>query len=97
MIALAATLAVALLIAGGGCLYLTTTHQRLLAAPLPLSARAAGWVCLLAALAILLTFMGPATAVFTWTIGLMMAWTIPPIAIGWLRYRKETRPRETRA
>ena len=89
---LAAALAALLLIGGALCLYLTTPHQRLLAAPL--STRAApiiGWLCLAAALAILLGVMGPGTAVFTWTIGLMMVWTIPPVVVGWLRYRTGTR------
>lgn len=90
MIILAAAIAGALLIGGGVCLYLTTSYQRLLSAPLPLrTARVAGWLGLAAALAILLSLMGPATAIFTWTVGLMMAWTIPPVAIGWLRYRRE--------
>lgn len=92
MTGFAATLSGALLIGGAICLYAGTPRQRLLATgPAPLPARAAGYACLGAALAILLALMGPATAVFTWTIGLMTVWTILPVAIGWLRHRKETR------
>lgn len=82
------------LLAGGAlCLYAGTPRQRLLATRLPPRlARAAGCTCLAAALAILLALMGPATAVFTWTIGLMTVWTIVPVAIGWLRHRKEAEP-----
>lgn len=90
MNALAATLAALLLAGGGACFYLTLPHQRLLPAPWPSGKRAAGWLCLAGALAILLCLMGPATAVFTWTIGLMAVWTMPPIIIAWLRHRKAT-------
>lgn len=82
----------ALLVAGALCLYAGAPNQRLLAAPLASRpARAAGCACLAAALAMLLATMGPATAVFTWTTGLMLVWTILPIVIGWLRHRDETR------
>lgn len=91
MIVFAATLAMALLVTGAVRLYLTTAHQRLLPAPLPVRARGIGGACLVGALVILLGLMGTATAVFTWAIGLMVAWTIPPVAIGWLHYRKGTR------
>lgn len=87
----AAALAVILLVGGAACLYLAAPHQRLLPAPLPRSAALAGVLGLFAALATLLALMGPATAVFAWTAGLMMAWTLLPIVIGWLRYRKERR------
>lgn len=93
MMAFATALAGTLLTGGAICLYASTPHQRLLATRLaPRPARAAGFACLAAALAMLLALMGPATAVFTWTIGLMTAWTILPVAVGWLRHRKETRP-----
>lgn len=93
MIAVGAMLAVLVLAGGAFCLYLTVPHQRVLAVPLPSHAmRIVGFVGLAAALAILLALMGPATAVFSWTIGLMTAWTIPPVAIGWLHYRKQPRP-----
>lgn len=88
-----ATLAGALLVAGALCLYVATPNQRLLATrPAPRPARAAGCACLVAALAILLALMGSATAVFTWAIGLMTAWTIPPVVIAWLRHRRQARP-----
>lgn len=90
---LPATLSAFLLIGGAACLYQATPHQRLLVTPLSArTALVAGSVCLVGALAILLGLMGSATAVFTWTIGLMTAWTIPPVVIGWLRRRRETRP-----
>jgi hypothetical protein len=93
MSVLAAALAVLLLVGGAAGLYLTTSNQRLVAAPLPSrTARVAGLASLFAALALLLGLMGPATAIFTWMIGLMLAWTIPPVVIGWLRHRKEIMP-----
>lgn len=92
-LSLQAAFAGALLLGGALCLYAGTPHQRLLAArPASRRVRVAGGACLAAALALLLARMGPATAVFTWTIGLMTAWTILPIAIGWLRHRRQARP-----
>lgn len=87
----ATALAIVLLGGGGACVYLTLPNQRLLPAHLPPGKRAAGWACLIGSLAVLLCLMGPATAVFTWTIGLMAVWTMLPIAIAWLRHRKDTR------
>lgn len=81
--------AAALLIVGAAALYATMVHQRLLSSPLPRRARAAASVALVGALALLLALMGPATAVFTWVIGLMAIWTLLPLATGWLRYRRE--------
>src|SRR3546814_9801782 len=70
MSVLAAALAVLLLVGGAAGLYLTTSNQRLVAAPLPSrTARVAGLASLFAALALLLGLMGPATAIFTWMIG----------------------------
>lgn len=88
---LLAMLAILLLGVGAASLYLTTSHQRLLARPpaTPLL-RIAGAGILAVALAALLMLMGSAAAIFTWTIGLMLVWTIPPIVIGWLHYRKES-------
>lgn len=89
MTLLAAMLAITLLAGGAACLYVATPNQRLLArSPAPRFLRIVGLVCLVCALAVLLGLMGPATAVFTWMTGLMLAWTIPPVVVGWLRYRK---------
>jgi len=93
MMAFAAILAGALLLGGAVSLYLSTPNQRLLARrPARRAMQAIAGLSLTAALAILLALMGPATAVFTWTIGLMLAWTILPVAIGWRHHRKGTRP-----
>lgn len=89
MILFWAALAALLLIGGAIGLYLVAPHQRLLARPLATAwSKPAAMVCAACALVILLTLMGPATAVFTWMTGLMLVWTIPPVVIGWLRHRK---------
>jgi len=76
---------------GATCLYLAAPHQVPLArAPNGRMLRAAGMCGLVIALALLLTIMGSATAVFTLTIGLMLLWTIAPVVIRWLKFRKET-------
>ncbi|MFT3964560.1 MAG: hypothetical protein QM690_01600 [Sphingobium sp.] len=79
------------LLIGAACFYLAAPHQIVLKPPV--SGRAlqiTGAVALLASLVLLLTQMGSATAVFTWTVGLMVLWSVPPIVIRWLRFRKET-------
>ena len=84
-----AALAALLLTGGAAGLYLATPHQRLLARPFDAPGlRFGGALCAFGALVLLLMRMGPATAVFTWMTGLMLAWTIPPVVIGWLRHRK---------
>src|SRR3546814_15708414 len=93
MSVLAAALAVLLLVGGAAGLYLTTSNQRLVAAPLPSrTARVAGLASLFAALALLLGLLGPATGIFTWMIGLLLAWTVPPAVIGRLRQRQGIPP-----
>lgn len=75
---------------GATCLYLAAPYQALLDhAPDGKILRIAGICGLVIALVLLLTVMGPATAVFTWTIGLMLLWTVAPVAIRWLKFRKE--------
>src|SRR3546814_14624939 len=93
MSVLAAALAVLLLVGGAAGLYLTTSNQRLMAAPLPSrTARVAGLASLFAALAPLLGLMGSAAAIFTWMLGLMLAWALPPVVIGRLPPRQEYMP-----
>jgi len=85
-----AWLAALALVAGTTCLYTATPHQALLTGPArgPVQ-RWIGFVCLTSSLVLLLLVMGPATAVFTWTVGAMLMWSVPPIVVRWLRYRKE--------
>ncbi len=89
---IAVILAAVLLTAGALALYLCAPHQRLLSAPARKPAAWIGAALLAAALALLLTMMGPATAVFTWMTALALLWTIPPVVIGWLRFRRSARP-----
>lgn len=88
---IAALIAAAAGIIGATCLYLAAPNQALLdSVPNKRPVRIAGYSGLIIALASLLTLMGSATAVFTWTIGLMLLWTVPPVAIRWLKFRKES-------
>lgn len=87
LLACAAALLVAL---GALLLYLATPHQRLFVT----RPKSIGYLCVAGGLAILIgllvlvSLMGAAAAVFTWVVGLMVFWTIPPVLAGWLRYRK---------
>jgi len=83
----AAAIAMMMLVAGTTLLYLATPHQALRASPLGRWASRAGLAALAVALILLLRVMGPATAVFAWTTGLMLLWTIPPLAIAFARRR----------
>lgn len=89
MPALLAAFAVVLVFAGAAVAYLTAPHQALLKRRMtaPFS-KIAGALALFGALAVLLSLMGPATAVFTWATGLMLLWSIGPVAIGWMRHRR---------
>lgn len=85
-----AWLATFALLIGAGCLYLASPNQMARKSPVNRRIlRLVGIVALMASLALLLTQMGSATAVFTWTVGLMLLWTVPPVVIRWLRFRKE--------
>ncbi|MEE4451000.1 hypothetical protein V2S85_05070 [Novosphingobium resinovorum] len=67
-------------------LYLAAPHQRWGA--LPLGAAAFGWggaALLVIALVLLLSWAGPATALFILATLLMTTWSIVPVAIAWWR------------
>lgn len=86
-----AWLAALALLIGTTCLYVATPHQALFRAALPRKPLIiTGCVTLAISLALLLGQMGSATAVFTWMTGLMFLWSVPPVVIRWLRYRRET-------
>ena len=87
-----ALLAAALLLGGAAALYLAVPNQALIADRAGRPAIWVGLVALVGALVLLLSLMGPATAVFTWLTGLMLLWSLPPLAIGWLRYRDREKP-----
>lgn len=77
-------------VTGTTCLYLAAPHQALLArVPDTRILLLAGIAGLAAALGLLLTLMGSATAVFTWVVAMMVLWTVPPIVIRWIRFRRE--------
>lgn len=85
-----AGLAALALILGAGCFYVAAPHQTLITPPAnSRTLRLVGLFGLAIALILLLLFMGPATAVFTWMVGMMLLWSIPPIVIRWLRFRRE--------
>lgn len=88
MTAWAAALA---LLGGALCLYLAAPHQALLTGVVraPRWLRAGGGTLLAAALVLLLTVQGPATAVFTWATGAMLVWSVVPVVIRWWRFRRE--------
>lgn len=80
------------LLTGATCLYLAAPHQVLTRRPVNRRALGiGGGIALVASIALLLAVMGPATAVFTWTVGLMMLWSIAPVVIRWLRFRQGQR------
>lgn len=89
MIAVAATFA---LLAGPVLLYLSARHQQWLPRPAPAAVRYAGWAATLLALGLLLLLMGPATAVFTWSTGLMLVWSLLPVVVAWRRARPQVQP-----
>lgn len=84
-----AILAIALLIFGASALYLAAPHQQLLRVAAPRSLALAGGLAIIVALIILLSIMGPATAVFTIFIALMFLWSIPPVVIAWIRFKQK--------
>ena len=78
-------LATTLIFAGATLLYLAAPTQKL--APRRLGRRyiLAGWLVLVLAFSPLLAATGPATAVFTWITGAMLAWSLVPLAVAWWR------------
>ncbi|MFK4875205.1 hypothetical protein [Novosphingobium sp. ZW T3_23] len=81
-----------LIVLSGVALYLAAPHQAWGA--LPLSPRAMGWSCaamLAAGLALLLNWVGVATAFFIAVTLLMTTWSIVPIAVAWWRRSGEDR------
>ena len=69
---------------GAGVLYLASPHQCATSKPLPARAlRWAGWVALVAGQALLLTWAGPATALFIGFTLAMTVWSIVPLAAAW--------------
>lgn len=78
--------ALLLTMAGAFLFYAGSRNQRLFAASRaggPM--RLAGGAALLAALAILWTWFGPATAVFAWMTLAMLVWSVLPLAVAWWR------------
>ena len=87
-----AFIAAVLLILGSLAAYLASPHQQLRPASAPRGFAILAAIAILAALIILLTFMGPATAVFATFIGLMVLWSILPVVIAWVRYTQNGKP-----
>lgn len=83
---LSGSLAGLLAVAGALLLYAAAPAQRLTAGPLPRRALAlSGITALIAALALLLSLAGPATAVFILFTLAMTIWSIVPLAAAWRR------------
>lgn len=79
--------AVVLLICGATLLYMAAPNQSLTRSKVSRPIAFIGAIALVAALVLLFTIMGSAAAIFTWVTALMLLWTVPPIVIGWLRWR----------
>ncbi|WP_337185624.1 hypothetical protein [Phenylobacterium sp.] len=77
--------AAALIFAGSLTLYLATPAQKAVARPLGRPWMVSGWVELALGLGVLLTILGPATAVFTWMTGAMLVWSVVPLGVAWWR------------
>ena len=84
------------LLAGGAIilsalmLYLASRHQKLLSKALPRKTLGtAGSVLALASLVLLRQVSGPAVSVFILMTGLMLLWTLVPLAIAYNRARRE--------
>jgi hypothetical protein len=80
-------------VAGALALYVAAPNQALLAGQVlhRRGWRVAGVLLLAVALAMLLTALGSATAVFTWATGAMLVWSVVPIVARWWRFRGEAR------
>lgn len=78
-------------IVGALACYLASPHQALLAGHVKRTRwwKRAGLALLGIALTLLLVVMGPATAIFAWTTGAMLVWSIVPVGARWWRFRKE--------
>lgn len=75
----------ALTVAGALLLYLAAPHQKIATRAWGSRAMLAGGVALPAGLVLLLTVMGPASAVFAWMTGAMFVWSVVPLAAAWWR------------
>jgi len=88
--ALLLTSAAVLLALGSMLLYLASANQRLF--PIVLPARMLGWTGLLLlafSLVLLLQYSGSGSAVFILMTGVMFMWTVPPMAIAYLKRKRE--------
>ncbi|TXS94033.1 hypothetical protein FV139_10500 [Parahaliea maris] len=73
------------------CLYLASPHQKLVQRPLPGRALALTGIALgVSTLALLNSYFGPAIAVFILVTGLMLLWSLPPLAIAWLHHKRQS-------
>lgn len=79
------TIGIILVAAGALAIYLAHPNQVLASRTLPRTAKWSGGVALLLGLAILLSWAGPATAVFIAITDAMLVWTLVPLAAAWLR------------
>lgn len=90
MIAFYATLAGIAATAGASLLYLASPNQRLRAHRLTGRwPQMLGWGLILCALLLLWQFAGSASGIFILFTLLMAIWSLPPLAIAWLRARKD--------
>lgn len=87
-----AAIGIVLTLGGATALYAAAPHQKLLAATLPPRRCAmVGALLMAAGLGALLTWAGPATAIFISLTMAMLAFSFVPVAVAWLRHRKEQR------
>lgn len=88
-----AALGAAAILAGAGALYIASPQQCAFARALP--RRLLGWsggAAILAGQVLLLTWAGPAAALFIGLTLAMTAWTLAPLLAGWRRSRQGAAP-----
>ncbi|WP_428820627.1 hypothetical protein [Microbulbifer sp. MCCC 1A16149] len=82
--------AAALLVLGSILLYLASANQRLFSTvPSARTLVFTGLLLLVFALVLLLQYSGTGSAVFILVTGVMFMWTVPPMAIAYLRHKGE--------
>lgn len=84
-----AILGMVLTIVGATLLYAGAPHQQLTSAGRQPALIVAGALATLLGLPPLLTFFGPAAAVFVWLTLAMLVWSVVPIAVAWRRGPRE--------
>ena len=79
-----------LMVSGAGLLYLASPNQKLVGRTVPCRLFSiVGLMSLVTALPLLLKYSGSGTSVFILITGVMLLWTILPMAIAYFRHKQE--------